>query len=113
MRTRIATDIELIVLKWLDRNKIEYQFQSSLMGGYFELGGAVIDILIRDRNLAWRIMGEYWHRGVVPSGRDAIQREMLEAEGWTVVDIWSMDLEDPSRLEQTMRLALQGQEMPR
>ena len=111
MQTRIATDIELIVLQWLDRHKIIYEFQSSLMGGFFELGGAVVDILLREDNIAIRIFGTYWHKGVEKTGSDIIQKEMLTTEGWTVVDLWSSDLE--SRLDETMRLALQGVEILR
>lgn len=73
------------------------------------MGGAVVDFLITERMLAWRVMGEYWHRGVVPEARDVIQRENLMAMGWTVVDIWGEDIKE--RLSQTMRLALQGREM--
>ena len=109
MQTRVATDIELLVLGYLDRHKVAYEFQSSLMGGFFELGGSVIDILIPDRRLAWRIFGEYWHRGVSVSGRDLIQKESLSAMGWKVVDIWGDDIFN--RLEETMQKALLGEEM--
>jgi len=109
MRTTIATSIELIVLNWLNRNKIEYEFQSSLMGGFYELGGAVVDILLPQLQLAWRIFGEYWHRGISKSGSDLIQKESLSARGWTVVDIWERNIRE--NLEQTMRLAIQGKEM--
>jgi len=109
MVTRMATDIELIVLGYLDRRKILYQFQTSLAGGFYELGGAVVDFLLPERSLAWRIFGEYWHTPVATQGRDAIQRELLASQGWTVVDIWGSDIKE--RLEETMRLALQGREM--
>lgn len=108
---RVATDIELLVLAWLDRHKIEYQFQSSLRGGWYALGGAVVDIILRERRLAWRIFGEFWHRGVEKQGSDVLQREMLTELGWVVVDIFSDDIEN--RLEETLRLALMGQEVLR
>lgn len=111
MVEQVMTDIEAIVVEWLQRHKIKFQFQTSLLGGYFALGGAVVDILLEEGNIAIRIMGEYYHRGIEPEGKAVIQREMLEAEGWTVVDIWGEDIENPVRLEQAMRLALQGQEM--
>lgn len=109
MATVIGTDIELIVIGWLDRHKIVYEFQSSLMGGFFELGGAVVDILFRERGLAWRIFGEYYHKGVQKTGADIIQKENLSAMGLIVVDIWSSDIE--SRLDETLSKALQGIEM--
>lgn len=105
----LYTDIERIVINWLTYHKIVFQFATSLKGGFFELGGAVVDFLLPERNLAWRVMGEYWHRGVVPSGRDTIQREMLTSLGWRVVDIWGDDIFN--RLEETMQKALLGEEM--
>ena len=105
------TDLEAIVTRWLDRHKIDYQFQSSLMGGYYELGGSVVDILLPARGLAWRIQGEYWHQRVGQQGRDEIQKELLSGLGWTVVDLWGSDIEN--RIEETMQKALLGQEMLR
>ena len=111
MVTQTYTDIEGLVLAWLERHKIVYEFQSSLLGGWYSLGGSVIDFLFPDRRLAWRIMGEYWHRGVEKTGSDLIHKELLENIGWTVVDLWESDLKDPRRLEQAMGLALQGEEI--
>ena len=106
----VATEPERIVMDYLKRNKIDFQFQTSLAGGFYSLGGAVVDFLV-EPNLAWRVMGLYWHRGVSKSGADTIQKEMLMSLGYVVVDLWESDLKDPARLEQTMRLALQGIEM--
>ena len=111
MATEVATDIELIVIQWLDRRNIAYQFQTSLRGGWYALGGAVVDFLLPARMLAWRVMGEYFHRGVEKEGSDVLQREMLTELGWTVVDLYSDDIEN--RLEETLRLALLGQEVLR
>ena len=110
MVEQVASNLELIVIRWLDKKKIPYNFQTSLAGGFFELGGAVVDFLV-EPNLAWRIMGEYYHSGVEKTGEDIIQKEMLGELGYTVVDILGDDLLDPARLEQTMQLALQGVEM--
>ena len=109
MVEQIMTDIEEIVYNWLVKHKVAFIFQSSLAGGYYELGGSVVDFLLEERNIAIRVFGEYWHKGVAKTGADALQREMLTALGWTVVDLWSGDIED--HLEQAMRLALQGREM--
>lgn len=105
------TDIEAIVVGWLSKRNIVFDFQTSLRGGFYQLGGAVVDFLLPARRLAWRIFGEYWHRGVTKEGSDIIQREMLTELGWVVVDLWSDDIE--SRLEETLRLALMGQEVLR
>ena len=105
------TDIETVTYQWLTRRNIEFQFQTSLVGGFYQLGGAVVDFLIQDRMLAWRIFGEYWHRGVTKEGSDLIQREMLMTLGWTVVDMWSDDILE--RTDETLNLALSGQEVLR
>jgi len=106
----MGTSIELTVMGWLDKRKItDYEFQTSLGGGLFELGGSVIDFLFRERMLAWRVQGAYWHRGVEKSGSDLIQKERLAAMGLTVVDIWEDDI--LSRLEETLTKALQGIEV--
>jgi len=112
MVTQIASDIEQIVLDWLEKKGIfDYQFQSSQMGGYFELGGSVVDFLFPERELAWRVQGDYWHRQVANIGRDMIQKEMLSAEGWTIVDIWGSTLDTPARINETLTKALQGEEV--
>lgn len=111
MTTQIASDIELIVMRWLDRRGIQYSFQTSFSGGFYQLGGAVVDFLIRDRMLAWRVMGEYYHQGVTKKGSDILQREMLGELGWTVVDLLGDDVKD--RTDETLSLALEGQEVLR
>ena len=109
--TQVMSDLERIVYNFLIRMKISFDFQTSLRGGFYQLGGAVVDFILRENNIALRVFGEYWHRGIIKEGSDTIQREMLSELGFTVVDLWGNDLEQ--RLEQTMRLALQGQEMLR
>lgn len=105
------TDIEEIVYNWLTRRGIPFRFQTSLMGGFYQLGGAVVDFLLDDSRLAWRIFGEYYHRGVTKEGSDLIQREQLTQLGWRVVDIWGDDIRD--RTDQTLGLALEGREVLR
>jgi len=107
----IATTPERIVLAWLDRKGIIYDFQSSMMGGRYELGGSIVDVLIPDLNTAIRIQGGYWHQGVEKSATDTIQRELLESHGWQVVDVWEKDLTPPERANYTLEAALRGQEV--
>ena len=113
MATGAYTDIELMVIKWLTKHKIPFETESPLMGGSFELGGAVVDILLRERRLVWRVMGEFWHGGIEKRGSDLIQRESLAAKGWVVVDLWGHDLETPDEVNQTLTKALRGEEMLR
>lgn len=109
----LMTDIEAIVYRWLLRRKIRFEFHSSLLGGIYQLGGAVVDFVISDRMLAWRVMGEYWHSTVPKRGSDLLQRERLASRGYIVVDLFGQDLEDPGRREEAFMKALQGQEMLR
>jgi len=105
----IASDLERIVYDWLVRRGISFDFQTSFSGGHYQLGGSVVDFLIG--NLAWRVQGEYWHRGVEKAGADIIQREMLESLGYTVVDLRADDLENMAN--ETLTKALRGEEMLR
>jgi len=105
----VLTDIEKIVYEYLTARKIPFQFQSSLAGGYYSLGGSVIDFLLPDLRLGFRVMGEYWHSGVAKTGADIIQKESLSAMGLTIVDIWEADIRE--RLTETMEKALRGEGM--
>jgi len=109
MTTELMTDLEALVMRWLEKRKIVYEFQSSLAGGYYSLGGAVVDFLLRARGLAWRVHSEYWHTGVEIEAHDLIQKELLSGLGWRVVDLWQDDLEQ--RLNETLTKALRGEEM--
>ena len=110
MVTETFTDIEALVAEWLTRNKIPFESQVSLRGGVFELGGSKVDFII-EKTTCLRVQGGYWHQGIAKTSSDTVQRELLEADGWTVVDLLEDDIKDPARLEQAMRLALQGEEM--
>lgn len=109
MTTGIMTDLEAIVYNFLIRHNIDFQFQSSLAGGYYSLGGAVVDFLLPNRLLAWRVHSEYWHTGVEIEAHDLIQKELLSGLGWKVIDLWQDDLEE--RLNETLTKALRGEEM--
>jgi len=112
MVTENFTDIEQLVQGWLIKNKIPFESQVSLRGGAFELGGSKVDFIVGG-NIAIRVQGGYWHSGVEKTGSDIVQRELLESDGWTVVDLFEEDILDYNRLEQAMKLAIQGQEMIR
>jgi len=85
---------------------VHFDFQSSVLGGRLELGGAVVDFKFLDRPLALRIMGEYWHPRWQAMGlglRDEEQRLVLEGLGWTVKDLWESEVLDLDRLEAWLR----------
>ena len=111
MATPSPSDIELIVSEWLDKRNILYELQSPQMGGRYETGGAVVDVIIYDLRLAWRIQGDYFHTQINKQATDSVQRELLEAQGWTVVDIFGSDLETPEEVNSTLEKALLGEEV--
>ena len=112
MENPVLSDIEAIVYNWLVKHKItDFVFQSSLAGGRFELGGSVVDFTFPERLLAWRVHGDYWHKQMSQQASDVVQREILESEGWIVVDIWGSALDTPAKVNNTLMKALQGQEV--
>ena len=111
MNTLIFSDLEAIVYNWLTKHSIEFSFQSSMMGGRYESGGAIADFTIYELNLILRIQGDYFHTQINKQATDSVQRELLEAQGWTVIDIYGSDLESPEEINTTMEKAVRGEEV--
>jgi len=111
MATQVMSDIEAIVYDWLVKRKVAFTFQSSFAGGLYSLGGAVIDFTLDELSIALRVQGEYYHKQITQSAHDAIQRELLESQGWTVVDIWGSSLNTPAKVNDTLTRALRGEEV--
>jgi len=111
MVTQALSDIEAIVYDWLSEKNIAFTFQSSFGGGRFELGGSIIDFTLDELNIGLRVHGDYWHSGVEKSATDEVQRELLESQGWQIVDIWGSDLETPEEINTTLEKALRGEEV--
>ena len=107
----VMSDIEEICYRWLTKRGIIFDFQSSMMGGRYELGGAIADFSIYELNLILRIQGDYFHKPLTKRATDEVQREILENQGWTIVDIWGSDLETPEEINTTLEKALQGLEV--
>lgn len=95
------------------RQDEEFSYQSPLLGGRQELGGAVVDfiIYITTPRLAIRVQGEYWHfnRGFDQRGEDIIQKERITNLGYDVVDILERDC--LARPRHAVDMALIGQEL--
>jgi len=88
------------------RDGLHFDFQSSMMGGRLELGGAVADFRFLDRPLIIRVQGIYWHVPWEAMGlgvTDEEQRLLLEAMGFVVLDLWEDLIMDPDRLDDWMR----------
>ena len=106
---RFLSNLERRVYDWLTKNKINFTTQEKMFG-VRELGSAVVDFVIADRNLCWRIMGGYWHSSLEAQARDELGKERLMNEGYIVVDLQEKDLTD-ANIERTLRLAWMGQEV--
>lgn len=102
--------LEKIVWDWLNKRKIPFATQQKMFG-VMEIGSAIVDFILTERQIAIRTMGGYWHTGLVPEARDRLGREKLMEAGYIVVDCWEDDL--VRRLEATMQKAIIGEEMIR
>lgn len=92
---------ELLTMAWLDKRYILYDYQSAVMGGRRELGGAVVDFVIYGLGegvACWRCQGEYWHSLSTRPRADADQKDRLLRAWWRgnkitkVVDLWEGDI---------------------
>ena len=106
------SSLEKKVYDWLTKNDILFSTQETMFGSPSEVGSAVVDFIIGDRNLALRVMGSYFHSGLEAKARDEFGKEQLLNAGYQVVDLWEENLKDDN-LDRTMRLALDGQEVLR
>ena len=106
---QFLNNLEKIVYGWLIKHSILFTAQAPMFGGVGELGSAIVDFILTERNVAIRVMGTFWHTGLETNARDLLGREKLTEAGFTVVDVWEDDIN--RNLEATMELAIQGQEM--
>ena len=104
----VGSDLEIKVYNWLLKHRIEFEFQSQLIGlrGVRELGDAIADFILTKQNIIFRVQGEYWHTGTEGRARDLMQKQRLEGLGYTVIDLQENDL--TNRFEYTMQQAIQG-----
>lgn len=102
--------LERIVWDWLSKRKIPFATQQKMFG-VMELGSAIIDFILVERNIVIRTHGAYWHSGLIPEARDLIGREKLIEAGYIVVDCFEDDL--LRRLDFTLEKAIIGEEMIR
>ena len=101
--------LEKKVYDWLTKNNVLFSTQETMFGEAREIGSAVVDFVLPERNLCLRIMGAYWHSSMESKARDLLGKERLIAKGYQVVDLWEEDLAD-DKIQNTMSLALEGQE---
>ena len=105
----MLSSLEKKVVDWLTKNNVLFSSQEPMFGGSRELGGAIVDIVLTERSIVLRILGSYWHSGLESKARDTLGKERLMGAGYMVVDLHEENLTD-EKIDNTMRLALQGQE---
>ena len=108
----LLNNLEHIVYHWLIKKNILFTTQAPMFGGAGELGSAIVDFILTERNVAIRTMGGYWHTGLEVNARDLLGREKLTEAGYTVVDVWEENLV-PDKVNNTLELAIQGLEVIR
>lgn len=103
------SDLERRVYTWLTKSKIPFTTQQPMFGVAGEVGSAIVDFILGERNIVLRIMGSYYHSGLEAKARDEFGKEQLANQGYIVVDLHEENL-SADRIERTMRMAIQGQE---
>ena len=103
------SELEKKVYNWLTKRDIPFTTQEPMFGVAGELGSAVVDFVIEERNLVLRIMGSYYHSTMEAKARDEFGKEQLINKGYIVVDLREEDLTD-ERITRTLEMALEGQE---
>jgi hypothetical protein len=70
----------------------DFNYQSSVMGGRLEYGGAVLDFVLPGYSLAINVQSVHYHYAdPVARQRDAIQRASIEATGLRIIYIDEAD----------------------
>ncbi len=107
---------EYVVFRWLEkqglRHGLGFTYQVPFGGGRQVFGAQVADFVVFDW-LALMVNGIYWHYST-PEQRagNFMRRAFLEGMRPPMVVVEVLDLDVVERTETTMRLALNGQEMP-
>ncbi len=90
----IGTVPELATYDWLENRGFSFEFQSSMLGGQYMHGGAVVDFLVADISrmgwYVWRVQGQYWHQGLEVGVKDESQKARLRRawiKGIPVVEV--------------------------
>jgi hypothetical protein len=113
-----ATTPELIVYLWLQQRGYEFEFQVQVNGGRRDVGGSVIDFVVRaGKDWALRIQGSFWHTGYEKEASDNLRKQQIigsyagkyQIDG--VVDVQEEDLYKDR--ETVLTLALSGYQLPR
>ena len=100
--------LERVVYKEFQRRRLDFDFQSGLLGGRFELGGKVADFIVRwpGVSVIVRVQSFAFHSKWMDTVEDQEEKAELEAtiDGVTglpfiVLDLWEDRIRDKGRLE--------------
>jgi len=105
----LMTETEGKIATWLDNKRINYNFQSSLIGGRSELAGMIIPFIVPDFNLALRIRNADLYDGVNQTAVARMERAQLHNLGFVVVDAHEEDI--TRNVDEVMNRAIEGREM--
>lgn len=110
----VGTVPEWMVFRWLERrmgfrHEMEFVYVP-VVGGLRQREGLQVDFVVLDY-LAWQVNGIYWHyRTVDQREKNAMDRAIVESRGYIYCELLDMDIIEQQ--ETTLRLAMQGLEMP-
>jgi hypothetical protein len=110
---------ELVVMEWLDRRGIKYEFQKWLLGGRVLRGGQVVDFALDlgTSTLILEVQGNYWHTRPGKVQLDEAQKfallglSVFGQKVSRVVAVWESRLMDKHKRNHTMEMALAGVEL--
>lgn len=116
-----ASTLEVAIMEFLDRKRINYVFQQWLLGGRALKGGQVTDFIVESgaTMTVWEAQGNYWHSRPGSVAHDEAQRFALIGLSFrgkrisAVIDIWESRIMQPNKAmrEQTLNLAVMGVEL--
>jgi len=98
---------ERIVWRWLVEKghlvpDIDFEFQSSMLGGRMEFGGIVVDFIFRNKKIALQVQGPT-HKETLRIAKDEEQRLILAQWGYRVVNLPIEIIDNENEFENFMR----------
>lgn len=114
-----ATLPELIVIEYLGRQSVHWEFQKWLLGGRVIRGGQVVDFAV-DKGMytdIWEVQGTYWHNRPGSTRLDDAQKfALLGLEVFTkpvkhVIELWESRLVDKKRRSGVLEAAMNSEEL--
>jgi very-short-patch-repair endonuclease len=103
MQTKEYTASELklyreLIVKCMDgigeECKLQYQVDDLETIEGYPIVRPILDIAVPELKIAVRVMGEVHGMPWAMNAHDEIQKEVLEANGWDVIDVWHSERAD-------------------